>query len=132
MPEVTTVWAVHLEQGDPLETKGTLVLGESEVAFSGEDGRLTTIPLQRIRRVKRVLGSPIMIVEHDVEGSRRRTAFYFAKPPPLHLPDTETRMRRRRARKASVNYLGRENIDHKPVIKGWVDDIRHAMGGASS
>jgi hypothetical protein len=127
VPDITTVWVVHLEQGNPLDTKGTLVLTESEVAFSGEDGRQTRIPLDRIRRVKRVLGSPIMIVAHDGEDGRRRTAFYFSQPPPLHPPEELSRMKRKRAKKASVGYLGQQNINRKPLIKSWVDEIEEAI-----
>jgi hypothetical protein len=128
VPEITTVWAVHLEQGNPRDTKGTLVLTETEVAFSGEDGRQTRIPLERIRRVKRVLGSPVMIVAHDGDAGRRRTAFYFSQPPPLHPPEDLSRMKRKRAKKASVGYLGQQNISRKPVIKSWVEEIEEAIG----
>ena len=83
MPDITTVWVVHLEQGNPLDTKGTLALHEAEVSFSGEDGREMRIPLRRVRQIKRVLGSPIMIIAHDGDEGRRRTAFYFTQPPPL-------------------------------------------------
>jgi hypothetical protein len=128
MPEITTVWAVYLDQGSPLDTRGTLVLTDTEVAFSGDDGRRTRIPLTRIRRVKRVLGSPIMIVAHDDERGRHRTAFYFSEPPPLHPPEEVSRMRRKRAKKASVGYLGQQNINRKPVIKRWVEEIEDAIG----
>jgi hypothetical protein len=128
MPNITTVWVVHLEQGNPLDTKGTLVLTDSQVAFSGEDGRETRISLERIRRVKRVLGSPIMIVDHDGDDGRRRTAFYFSQPPPLHPREDLTRMKRKRAKKASVGYLGQQNITRKPLIKSWVGEIEEAIG----
>jgi hypothetical protein len=128
MPDITTVWVVHLEQGNPLDTKGTLALHETEVAFSGEDGREMRIPLGRVRQIKRVLGSPIMIIAHDGDEGRRRTAFYFTQPPPLHTAEEENRIRRKRAKKASVGYLGRQNVDRKPLIKGWVEEIREAIG----
>ena len=128
MPDITTVWVVHLEQGNPLDTKGTLALHEAEVAFSGEDGREMRIPLRRVRQIKRVLGSPIMIIAHDGDEGRRRTAFYFTQPPPLHTAEEENRIRRKRAKKAGVGYLGRQNVDRKPLIKAWVEEIREAIG----
>ncbi len=128
VPDITTVWVVHLEQGNPLDTKGTLALHESEVAFSGEDGRELRIPLRRVRHIKRVLGSPIMIIAHDGEDGRRRTAFYFTRPPPLHTTEAENRIQRKRAKKASVGYLGRQNVDRKPLIRAWVEEIRDAIG----
>jgi hypothetical protein len=128
VPDITTVWVVHLEQGNPLDTKGTLALRESEVAFSGEDGRELRIPLRRVRQIKRVFGSPIMIIAHDGEDGRRRTAFYFTPPPPLLTTEAENRIQRRRAKKASVSYLGRQNVDRKPLIKAWVQEIREAIG----
>jgi hypothetical protein len=128
MPDITTVWAVHLEQGNPLDTKGMLALHEAEVSFSGEDGRTLRIPLHRVRQIKRVLGSPIMIIAHDADDGRRRTAFYFTQPPPLHTAESESRIQRKRAKKASVGYLGRENVDRKPLIKAWVEEIRAAIG----
>ena len=127
MPDVTTVWVVHLETGNPLDTRGTLAMTEAEIAFSGDDGRQTRIPLSRVRQVKRTLGSPIMIVTHDADEGRRRTAFYFSQPPPLHPPEDASRMRRRRAKKATVGYLGQQNINRKPVIKAWVQEIRDAV-----
>jgi hypothetical protein len=128
MPDITTVWVVHLEQGNPLDTKGTLALHETEVAFSGEDGREMRIPLRGVRHIKRVLGSPIMIIAHDGDEGRRRTAFYFTQPPPLHTAEEESRIQRKRAKKASVGYLGRQNVDRKPLIKAWVEEIREAIG----
>ena len=68
MPEMATVWCVHLETGNPLDTKGTLVLDEGAVAFSGQDGRETRIHFTKVRQVKRVLGSPILVVSHDPDG----------------------------------------------------------------
>lgn len=128
MPDITTVWVVHLEQGNPLDTKGTLALHEAEVAFTGVDGREVRIPLHRIRQIKRVLGSPIMIIAHDGDDGRRRTAFYFTQPPPLFADEEENRIRRKRAKRASVGYLGRQNVDQKPLIKAWVEEIREAIG----
>jgi hypothetical protein len=127
MPDITTVWVVHLETGNPLDTKGTLAMTDAEIAFSGDDGRQTRIPLSRIRHVKRTLGSPVMIVTHEGDEGRRRTAFYFSQPPPLHPPEDASRMRRRRTKKASVGYLGRQNINRKPLIRAWVQEIRDAM-----
>ena len=128
VPDITTVWAVHLDQGSPLDTRGLLALNEAEVTFSADDGRRTIIPLGRIRRVKRVLGSPIMIVTHDADEGLRRTAFYFAQPPPLQPPEDAGRMRRKRAKKASVGYLGQQNINRKPLIQAWVGEIEDAIG----
>jgi hypothetical protein len=127
MPEMATVWCVHLETGNPLDTKGTLVLDEGAVAFSGQDGRETRIHFTKVRQVKRVLGSPILVVSHDGEGGLRRTAFYFAQPPPLHAPDDVSRMKKKRQKKASVGYLGQQNVHHKPVIKEWVEQIREGV-----
>jgi hypothetical protein len=127
MPDITTVWVVHLDSGSPLDTKGTLAMSDAEIAFSGDDGRQTRIPLLRITQVKRTLGSPVMIVTHVGDEGRRRTAFYFSQPPPLHAPDDASRMRRRRTKKASVGYLGQQNINRKPLIRAWVQEIKDAI-----
>ncbi len=85
MPDITTVWVVHLEQGNPLDTKGTLALHEAEVAFSGEDGREMRIPLRRVRQIKRVLGSPIMIIAHDGDdGTAAHRLLLHPAPSPAH------------------------------------------------
>ena len=131
MPKAITVWCVHLETGNPLDTKGRLVLGEGEVAFSGQDGRETHIRFHDVRAVRRVLGSPILMVTHDGETGSRKTAFYFVQPPPLHTPEDASRLKKRRQKKASVGYLGRQNVNHKLVIREWVEEIREGVRRAS-
>jgi len=84
VPKPITVWMVHLERGGDLrETKGTLSLDETAIVFEERDGGTTRFPLGSVRRAKRPIGSPVMLVHWERDGSRRETAFYFTQPPPL-------------------------------------------------
>lgn len=117
LPSPATVWAVRL--GASLEdTEGTLTLGDSDLVFAAEDGELR-IPLETIRRAKRIRGSPVLRVEQQSSEGRADFAFYFSKPPPLPGPHESKRKTRRRA----VGYLGMSNRERKSLLKKWESAI---------
>jgi hypothetical protein len=124
--EPTTVWAARL--GSPDEgIKGFLVLETEHVSFTSDLSNVEIrIPLLDVRRVRRILGSPVMVVEHD--GSV--VAFYFAQPPPVIT--TKQPLERRRQRASTVTYLGGTNSEKRKDIKRWVRAIRDAAKKAGA
>lgn len=111
------------------EVPGTLSLDAGFLVFTPDDGSgERRIELRRIRRVRRLLGSPVMVVRHDGEEGPERTAFYFAQPPPLRRPDAP-RWEARRERRATVRYLTEANAAVKPEIREWVRTIRRLAAG---
>jgi hypothetical protein len=125
MGDSVTTWLVQLGIGDTTEIKGTLSLEDEAVRFADEEGNEARIPLESIRRVRRVRLSPIIVVLHEGDDGPARTAFYFVKPPPLEPPAT-SRTSRRRSKRTNTNYLSREAVDRKPEIKAWATRIRAA------
>lgn len=145
MPEPVTVWMVHLGP-DPREVEGILRLADDALVFSHEATPAELrFPFGAIVRARRPLGSPVIVVEWRDEGrgQARRTAFYFAKPPPLEPPDTDTVMReaeerghrvgqfgamratsKRRHHRRNVGYLGMQSSRMGPTIRAWVTEIR--------
>ena len=124
--EPTTVWAARL--GSPDEgVKGFLLLETEHVSFTPErEGVEIRIPLGDVRRVRRIHGSPVMVVEHG--GSV--VAFYFAQPPPVMT--TKQPLDRRRQRGSSLMYLGGSNAEKRKDIKRWVRAIKEASKEARS
>ncbi|MEX2275146.1 MAG: hypothetical protein WEA10_06245 [Actinomycetota bacterium] len=123
--EGTTVWRVRLGRDAPQQdAKGLLSLREEGLTFLAENGARYQIDFAQVRKVKRVLGSPVLMVHHQDGDELAETAFYFTKPPPLTLPNRRGVDSKRKARKAGVHYLGRANPGRKEEIKGWVERIR--------
>jgi hypothetical protein len=137
-----TVWAVELGQHTaPDEVKGTLALVDDALAFAPEDPTRTPrrIPLGSIGKVRRLRGSPVLVVMHAEGTSSRRTAFYFVEPPPLGVvlgrqPADRSaglaslRNPKRKARRDNVGYLGVTNREKKAVLSEWVRAVREAVG----
>lgn len=151
-----TVWAVRLGTRDEGE-RGSLAVSANAIAFDpdpDEGGRALNIPLRQVRKVKRILGSPVIVVEHaDPTGVARltRTAFYFVKPPPLpprrgepepastEIPDAPLPfstgmpsqiLKRRAARFGGIASLAGWNRIKKRDVKRWRDRLREAVASA--
>src|SRR5438132_5424025 len=129
MTEATRVWMVRLKRGDTSEVAGTLSLLDEALSFVPKDDSYDMrIPTSSIRRVRRVRGSPILVIRHQIEVGVVETAFYFAQPPPIPRADTEqTRvgvnpLRRRTKRKTmrrNAGYLTTMNATHKQDVAEW-------------
>lgn len=134
------VWAVELGTGPPVEREGVLTLGAEALRFEpSEPGPTLSLPLTEIVRVRRVRGSPVLVVVTRRGTGRARTAFYFVPPPPLPtaVPEQEPRPAigvlrspRRRARRRNVSYLGFMNREKKEVLVAWERAIREAVVAA--
>ena len=139
MPEAVTVWMVELSPGlAAQERRGTLSLQPDVIAFVPSDGSAdVSIPLAEVRKARRLRGSPVLVVTHDVGGRAVRTAFYFVQPPPLEdfrgegperpAPLGFRKSSRRRARRQNIGYLGTWNRQLKADIEEWEQAIRHAV-----
>ena len=118
--EGVTVWAVRLGTLDE-GAKGRLELRPAELVFTAEKaGPTLRIPLAEIRRVRRTLGSPVMVVHHGKDA----VAFYFAQPPRLRFAGESSR--RPRDRMSSIAYLAGRNPTRRDQVKGWVGRVRDA------
>jgi hypothetical protein len=145
VPRAVTVWAVELAKGvEPDEMKGTLELSDAALLFSPLDEARPAlrVPITEILKVRRLRGSPVLMIEHTITTGSRRTAFYFAQPPPLNAllgttPERPTglaafRSPKRKARRDNVNYLGLTNREKKETLEEWVRAVREAMAKSSA
>src|SRR5437870_1207139 len=85
MPEAVTVWMVDLGRGHPTEIKGELSMARDALVFmeTTNEVQSTHVEFRRMQSVRRVRGSPVLLITHQDETHTRHTAFYFAPPPPL-------------------------------------------------
>lgn len=157
MPEPTTVWMVRLRKGELGERKGLLTLDAEGLVFRDASlEQVRTLRLEQVRRVKRVRGSPILLVSHEDDRGVKETAFYFAQPPPLAPADpfavSETpapdgssagsaagrplsplaamrRTSKKRHMRENVRYLTAKSGNWKPEIQAWVEEITARLNG---
>jgi hypothetical protein len=145
MPDPTTVWMVQLDRS-PDDVEGTLTLETRSMRFApGEGGAAREIGLTDISRVKRVWGSPVLIVHSVEEGERHVTAFYFSKPPPLHPPEGSSdeppptlmgpfnRNRppsKRKQRRTNAGYLAKASTAVGDDVRTWAKEARAAIAAA--
>ena len=139
------MWAVELGKGvQPDEIKGTLELGDRALLFSPNDEARPAlrIALDDIGKVRRLRGSPVLMVGRTTPAGSRKTAFYFAQPPPLAVltgasaeqPVGFDRFRspKRRARRDNVGYLGLMNREKKAALSEWVRAVKDAVSKTAS
>ena len=83
--EAVTVWAVELGKGvQPDEIKGRSSSAAGALFSPNDEARPPMrIALHDIAKVRRLRGSPVLMVERSTSSGARKTAFYFAQPPPL-------------------------------------------------
>jgi len=119
------VWAAGVRSLEP-GVKGWLQLTEGALVFTaehpGEDD--LRIPWSSIGRVRRVIGSPVMVVQHGDDA----TAFYFVQPPPVVFRNETSR--RPKDRLQSMVYLTGRNSTKRREVKEWVRRVRHAASSA--
>jgi hypothetical protein len=140
-----TVWAVELGKDvQPDEVKGTLELGQDVLLFSPNDEARPPIriALHDIAKVRRLRGSPVLMVERTTSSGPRKTAFYFAQPPPLAVllgaPVDRSagfdrfRNPKRKARRDNVGYLGLMNREKKAALSEWVRAVKAGVSKAAS
>lgn len=144
MPEPVTVWKVVLRRGDVREREGTLSLDDDALVFEEPaTASRTRMAFSAIRSVKRLRGSPVLMIAHVESDEVVRTAFYFAQPPPLELSTrapggaserqigpiaASRRSSRRRHQRDNVRYLTARAGRMKGPIDAWVMEIRARAG----
>ncbi|MGZ4132221.1 MAG: hypothetical protein ACXVWF_04165 [Actinomycetota bacterium] len=142
MPKPITVWMVPLRRGvPPRDVQGTLTMEDDGLAFEADKtGETVLIPFADARKVRRVRGSPILMVEWTYQEQALRAAFYFAPPPPLGPMDRNgvsvtssnplsglKRPSKRRTRRENATYLTSVGGDLKPLIATWSDEANAKM-----
>lgn len=145
MPRAVTVWAVELaKDAAPEEVKGTLELDLEGLLFtpSEETRTVLRIAVGEVQKVRRLRGSPVLMVERITPIGTRRTAFYFVQPPPLGTLLGEAverpsglaafRSPKRKARRDNVNYLGLMNREKKATLDAWVRAVKDAVAKGAS
>jgi hypothetical protein len=142
MPASVTVWAVDVGPGASSdEVKGSLSLSSDALIFTPRDEARPErrFALAEITKIRRLRGSPVLLVMREGPGSDPlRTAFYFVQPPPLERPDDETRIRpmgvgrntKRKVRRENVSYLGLWNKEKKAVLMEWERQLRGAINAS--
>ncbi len=135
----TTVWEVELRQGGPMDDrKGSLALEADALVFEPADGGAARrIALAEVRKLRRLRGSPVLLVIHAAGSVPVRIAYYFAQPPPLERTQplaqerfTLVAMRKnskRHVRRQNVGYLGMWNRQKKELLASWERAVRAAM-----
>jgi hypothetical protein len=140
VPAFVTVWAVELSRGASLEErKGTLSVSQDAVVFAPkkEEASPLRIPFGHVAKVKRLRGSPVLVLEHGHSGRPTQTAFYFVQPPPIEPPEGSVTLRptpfsfrrsgKRRVRRQNVSYLGAWNREKKAQLREWEEEIRERV-----
>jgi hypothetical protein len=121
-----TVWAARLglrEEG----VRGKLTLNDSGLLFTADHGDLgIRVDRAALRKVRRVMGSPVIVVEFQEGDVTRAVALYFAQPPPL--PGTGF-ISKRRGRFGAIQWLGQESRAKREEVKRWVEAIRALTSG---
>jgi hypothetical protein len=144
MPEPTRVWMVQLDRS-PDDVEGTLTLEEQAIRFDSPSLGIRSIALAEVERVKRIWGSPVLLVRWLEDGDKRVTAFYFSKPPPLH-PDEAARdappptligpfnrnraPSKRKQRRRNAGYLANASNFVGDSLEVWVKETRAAVAAA--
>src|ERR687891_540435 len=82
-PEPRVVWLIR--PGSPEAARGRLSVERHALTFTGDgEEEPLPIPLNRVRRVRRRRGAPILEVEYtDARAELSRVFLFFVEPPPL-------------------------------------------------
>jgi hypothetical protein len=125
----STVWMVSAKTG-VTGRKGTLSLEADSVVFRPASTAFgdTIIPLEGLRKVRRVRGSPVLELRVALPDQPPMIAFYFVPPPDLNPPD-DLRIRllpKRTARKDAIAELRQGNFRKKAEIGAWAEAIERA------
>jgi hypothetical protein len=108
------------------ELEGTLTLTPTHLKFDHRRGEQHEhIPLTAIRKVRRPVGSPVLLVEYEKGAEPVRLAFFFAQPPPVETDASQLRSRRKRSDNAGFMWQQTGNV--AAVVRQWRTAIRDAV-----
>ena len=123
--EPSQVWMVSRETGQK-GWAGTIVLeGETFVFLPLDGGARRSFPIDEIRKVHRVVGSPVLEIKLAPTAQHRLVGFYFIRPPDLST-EPGARRKKRTARRQAVLALRVANHAKVEEIRDWVVAIRRA------
>jgi hypothetical protein len=121
VPEPRPVWMVGPAAPDPVE--GILSLTDRGLSFAPLEGNSFMVPPDRIRRVRRLVASPVLKVRYLGEDGSREAFFFFVKPPPL--PEGPKAFSTKNLQRTSQAMTLREQSKRlKDQILRWVEEIR--------
>ncbi len=137
------VWKVELEKGLAAhDVRGTLHLTDRTLVFTPH-GETVEVPidLTAIIRVKRLRLSAVLLLGWTDADRIRETAYYLAKPPPLHQTmkdETETavglgriaRPGKRTQQRRNSTYLAETGQLNRSMLKAWVAEIERRRSAA--
>jgi hypothetical protein len=108
------------------ELEGTLTLTPTHLKFDHRRGdQHEHIPLTAIRKVRRPVGSPVLLIEYEKGAEPVRLAFFFAQPPPVETDASQLRSRRKRSDNAGFMWQQTGNV--AAVVRAWRTAIRDAV-----
>jgi len=129
-PEPRVVWLVR--PGSPEATRGRLSLERHALTFTGDgEEEPLPIPLNRIHRVRRRRGAPILELDYTDARAEVSTVFvYFAKPPPLPRTGGKTWIFPTKGMQRAPSAVGLRTAARalKSQVDAWVDAIRQVAG----
>jgi hypothetical protein len=125
----STVWMVNRLTGRE-GVEGELTLERERLEFAPlEDGEpAISLSLVQIRRVRRLLASPVLEVALHTGREPPLIGFYFTPPPRLVPPERTRLWGRHSAKRAAIFQLMQANPDKKREIQQWVRLIRELQG----
>jgi hypothetical protein len=139
MANPSTVWMVHARTGitgikGSLDLEGRVLVFHPESTSHGD----TRIPLEAIRRSRRVRGTPILEIYPRVANVPDVIGFYFVQPPKIASSDDPTTtmgamnpFRRHAGRRAALRKLRLANAQKKTEVQQWVDRLSAPEGRAT-
>jgi len=113
----------------PNGVKGSLKLDRDAVVFDPEEEGAadTRYRFRHVRRVRRVMGTPVLELHLQDPDAPPIVGFYFVKPPSLEAPEGPRLFRRRYARRVAVSKLRQWNVVKRDEVSVWVDRIKKAL-----
>ena len=121
----STVWMVNRLTGRE-GVQGELELEPERLRFTPlqEGDPAISLALVEIRRVHRLLASPVLEVALRTGREPPLIGFYFTRPPRLAHPERPRLLGRHSAKRAAIFQLMQANPDKKAEIRRWVRRIR--------
>ncbi len=123
--EPSEVWMVSRETGQQGWAGVIKVDGDAVMFLPLDGGAPRSFPLGEIRKVHRVVGSPVLEVKMGPTAEHRLVGFYFIRPPTLST-EPGARIKKRTARRHAILTLRVANQAKRDEIRDWVDAIRRA------
>jgi hypothetical protein len=129
-PEPRVVWLIR--PGSPEAARGRLSVERHALTFTGDgEEEPLPIPLNRVRRVRRRRGAPILEVEYtDARAELSRVFLFFVEPPPLPRTSGRSWILPTRGMQRAASAVGLRSAARalRSEIDEWVEAIRAASG----